>query len=33
MDASKTGDAKNNLMKFLKLLRKMKLEADPNVEQ
>ena len=31
--ASKTGDVKNNLMKFIKLVRKMKLEADPPVEQ
>ena len=31
--ASKTGDVKNNLTKFLKLIRKMKLEADPHVEQ
>ena len=33
MDASQTGDVKNNLTKFLKLIRKMKLEADPQVEQ
>lgn len=33
MDTSKTGDVKNNLTKFLKLIRKMKIEADPNVEQ